>query len=78
MPLSDRLAARRREMGEAPDEPATEARDYEQLATELADRVSRLGGYRGHSDRARILHQLTEIDRGVHVLLAYVGGKPTG
>jgi hypothetical protein len=76
VPLSDRLEARRRETGEVPDEPASEVLDYEQLATELADRVSRLGSFRGHSDRARILHQLTEIDRRVHTLLAQVGGKP--
>jgi hypothetical protein len=76
VPLSDRLEARRRQTGEVPDEPASEVLDYEQLATELADRVSRLGSFRGHSDRARILHQLTEIDRRVHTLLAQVGGKP--
>lgn len=76
MPLSDRLEARQRELGAAPAEPSAEMRDYEQLANDLADRVSRLGAYRGHSDRARILHQLTEIDRRVHALLAQVGGKP--
>ena len=76
MPLSDRLEARKRELGDAPDELAPDAGDYEQLANELADRVSRLGSYRGHSDRARIVHQLTEIDRRVHGLLAQVGGKP--
>ena len=76
MPLSDRLAARRREGEDPPDGPTPEAQDYEQLANDLAGWVSRLGSYRGHSDRARILHQLTEIDRRVHVLLGYVGGKP--
>ncbi len=76
MPLSDHLEARRREMGETAVEPGSEAVDYEGLAGDLADRVSRLGAYRGHSDRARILHQLNEIDRRVHALLALLGGKP--
>jgi len=76
VPLSDRLEARKRELGEAPDAPAPEVLDYEQQAHDLADRVSRLGSFRGHSDRARILHQLTEIDRRVHALLEQVGGKP--
>jgi hypothetical protein len=77
MPLSDRLEARRRETEESTSEPIPQGQDYEQLATELADRVSRLGSYRGHSDRARILHQLTEIDHRVHALLAQLGGTPT-
>ncbi len=76
MPLSDRLDARRREAGESAEEPSSQAVDYEGLANDLADRVSRLGGYRGRSDRARILHQLTEIDQRVHALLALVGGRP--
>lgn len=76
MPLSDRLAARRGDKANEPSvEPAQETRDYEQLANELADHVSRLGGYRGYSDRARILNQLTEIDRRVHTLLDHVGAK---
>ena len=77
MPLSDRLAARRGELRESDEEPAQEARDYEVQANELADRVSRLGAFRGHPDRARILCQLTEIDQRVHSLLEYVGGKPS-
>ena len=76
MPLSDRLEARRRDVAESADEPSSEAVDYEGIANDLADRVSRLGGYRGRSDRARILHQLTEIDRRVHALLALLGGRP--
>jgi hypothetical protein len=76
VPLSDRLEARKRELGDAPDDPAPEVRDYEQLANDLVERVSRLGSYRGRPDRARILHQLTEIDHRVHALLAQVGGKP--
>ncbi len=61
----------------SPEEPTQEARHYEVEANELADRVSRLGAFRGHQDRARILHQLTEIDQRVHSLLGYVGGKPS-
>ena len=77
MPLSDRLAARRGESGKSPEEPTPEARDYEEQANGLADRVSRLGAFRGHQDRARILHQLAEIDQRVHSLLKSVGGKPS-
>lgn len=76
MPLSDRIEARRREGGESPGDSTQEVRDYEEQANQLADHVSRLGGYRGYPDRARILRQLTEIDRRVHGLLEHVGGKP--
>ena len=75
MPLSDRIAARRREAGQSAPDSAPEAADYETLANDLADHVSRLGAFRGHSDRVRIEHQLTEIDRRVHTLLEYVGAK---
>ena len=77
MPLSDRIAARRGEAGPSPADPIPEAADYETMANDLADHVSRLGAYRGNSDRARIVHQLTEIDRRVHTLLEYVGARRT-
>ena len=77
MPLSDRIAARRGNAEESPADAAPEAADYETLANDLADHVSRLGAFRGHSDRVRIEHQLTEIDRRVHTLLEYVGARRT-
>ena len=78
MPLSDRIAARRGDAGQSPVDAAPLAADYETLANDLADHVSRLGAFRGHSDRARIEHQLTEIDRRVHTLLEYIGAERTG
>jgi hypothetical protein len=77
VPLSDRIAARQQsESGEA-DAPAVEltSDDYEAQANTLADRVSRLSRYRGRADRARVIHQLTEIDGLVHALLTRVSGK---
>lgn len=77
MPLSDRIAARQQaEAGEA-EASGSEltSDDYETQANALADRVSRLSRYRGRADRARVIHQLTEIDGLVHALLGRVSGK---
>lgn len=77
MPLSDRLQARRQiepgsigpgSIESEPFDPAT----YEKNAQELADTVSRLGVYRSRSDRARIIHQLTDIEHRALELLEYV------
>jgi hypothetical protein len=79
MSLSDRLEARRRaEMGEeSPPSEADVSGAYNELAEDLAARVARLSVYRSRSDRARLINQLTGIDRRVHAMLERLGGGPS-
>lgn len=78
MSLIDRLEARRRaEMGQELSTPEADARGtYNELAEDLANRVARLSVYRSRSDRARLVHQLTEIDRRLHVMLDRLQSGP--
>ncbi len=70
MPLSDRLEERRRgETGQTATGDAPTEASYAELADEVARRVGRLPVYRTRSDRARIVHALTEIDRRLHAML---------
>jgi hypothetical protein len=72
MPLSDRLQAKREAESGPIESERFDAATYEKNAQGLADTVSRLGVYRSRSDRARIIHQLTDIERRAHELLEYV------
>jgi len=73
--LTDRIEARRNEAaGERPVSASPESlATYNDLLADLAERVSHLSAYRTRSDRARMVHQLTEIDSKVHSMLAHLG-----
>ena len=75
--LTDRIEARRNaEKGERPVSASPESlATYNDLLADLAERVSHLSAYRTHSDRARMVHQLEEVDSRLHAMLAHLGAR---